>query len=61
MLPMPLVEQEISLPFLESADEIFLTNALRGIRPVARFGEIKLSQYYSLIIREHLEGVLAAK
>jgi branched-chain amino acid aminotransferase len=32
------VETEISIEFLEGADEVFLTNAVRGICPVGRFG-----------------------
>ena len=53
-LPFPLLEKEISPAFIKSAEEIFLTNAIQGIRPVLQFGQMGLSQKTTMQIQESL-------
>ena len=38
-------ESRLSLRELETADEVFCSNSLHGVRPVARFGERRWQRY----------------
>ncbi|MHA4809301.1 aminotransferase class IV [Flavitalea flava] len=40
----PLEEKEVTIGDLEGADEVFLTNAIRGIIRVSSFGEVKYTR-----------------
>jgi branched-chain amino acid aminotransferase len=56
------VEKSASFEELKAADEVFLTNAVRGIRRVARCEEKVFKQNYSghfnYLLAEHLKGIL---
>jgi branched-chain amino acid aminotransferase len=47
-------ESALSLEQVQQADEVFLTNALRGVRPVARLGDIS----YGSQLTGHIAAIL---
>jgi branched-chain amino acid aminotransferase len=58
-LPFPIKEKSITVQDLENADEIFLTNAITGIRWVGMFRDNSYGNATSVIIHELLhEGIL---
>ncbi len=52
----PVYEKGTALQDLEDADEVFLTNALRGIRPVTHFRGVSYRHQLTMAIGEALNG-----
>ncbi|SFD12677.1 branched-chain amino acid aminotransferase [Chitinophaga sp. CF118] len=58
-LPFPVIEKPLTVEDLENADEIFLTNAIAGIRWVGMFRDSSFGNASAVIIHELLhEGIL---
>lgn len=58
-LPFPVIEMPLTIEDLENADEIFLTNAVAGIRWVGMFRDSSFGNASAVIIHELLhEGIL---
>jgi branched-chain amino acid aminotransferase len=51
---LPIIEKECSSSFLQMADEVFLTNAIQGIRSVLRFGNKEYDQTSRFLLDELL-------
>jgi branched-chain amino acid aminotransferase len=58
-LPFSIIEKPLTIEDLENADEIFLTNAINGIRWVGMFRDSSYGNASAVIIHELLhEGIL---
>jgi branched-chain amino acid aminotransferase len=55
-----LMEKTMEIEFVKHADELFLTNAIRGIRSVKRFAEKDYDVEISMDIRKKMDALLLA-
>jgi branched-chain amino acid aminotransferase len=54
----PVVEQPISVGFLQGSQEIFLTNAVQGIRPVGFLNGRPLGEANTQLLQQHLPDIV---